>query len=174
MQMYHRFIFICFCVVWTDLWFSKNCSWMSQVSAYCLRPHKDAKIRKYWNWYHHWVGRLLLFLAAVNIVLGIQIGGAGNIWKVGYGVVLSVILVTVAVLSQMVQMKGWAFTLTARREFVSLRIHGIIHNWRPPCLLSFPGCEKLWVDLLQMSALKYNMDHSKGKAMAGGQKKSAL
>lgn len=79
---------------------------MYQVSAFCLRPNKDAKIRKYWNWYHHWVGRLTLFLAAVNIVLGIELGGAGIVWKVGYGVILSVTLVTVTALESRLQIKG--------------------------------------------------------------------
>ncbi|XP_077249619.1 cytochrome b561/ferric reductase transmembrane with DOMON related domain-containing protein [Tasmannia lanceolata] len=69
-----------------------------QVIAFFLRPQKDSKVRRYWNWYHHWVGRLALFLAAVNIVLGIQVGGAGNGWKAGYGFNLAVILITVFVL----------------------------------------------------------------------------
>jgi hypothetical protein len=33
-----------------------------------------------------WAGsRLVLFLAAVNIVVRIKVGGAGNSWKIGYG-----------------------------------------------------------------------------------------
>ncbi|KAJ4957155.1 hypothetical protein NE237_013938 [Protea cynaroides] len=27
-----------------------------QVMAFFIRPNKDSKIRKYWNWYHHWLG----------------------------------------------------------------------------------------------------------------------
>ncbi|XP_020099736.1 cytochrome b561 and DOMON domain-containing protein At3g61750-like isoform X1 [Ananas comosus] len=69
-----------------------------QVIAFFLRPDKESKIRKYWNWYHHWVGRLALFLAAVNIALGIQIGGAGDTWKAVYGILLAVILISVTVL----------------------------------------------------------------------------
>ncbi|OVA14694.1 Cytochrome b561 [Macleaya cordata] len=41
-----------------------------QVLAFFLQPNKDSKIRRYWNWYHHWVGRLLLILGAVNIIIG--------------------------------------------------------------------------------------------------------
>ncbi|MQM16701.1 hypothetical protein Taro_049660 [Colocasia esculenta] len=69
-----------------------------QVLAFFLRPHKDSKKRRYWNWYHHWVGRLALFLAAVNIVLGIRAGGAGTAWKVGFGVNLAIILTAITVL----------------------------------------------------------------------------
>ncbi|OAY82332.1 Cytochrome b561 and DOMON domain-containing protein [Ananas comosus] len=69
-----------------------------QIISFFVRPDKDSKIRKYWNWYHHWVGRLTLFLAAVNIVLGIHVGGAGMSWKVGYGINLAFLLVAVIVL----------------------------------------------------------------------------
>ncbi|ONK80366.1 uncharacterized protein A4U43_C01F16880 [Asparagus officinalis] len=72
-----------------------------QVTAFFIHPDKDSKIRKYWNWYHHWVGRLALFLASVNIVLGIQVGGAGNAWKVTYGINLALILITTSVLEIM-------------------------------------------------------------------------
>ncbi|WOK97237.1 cytochrome b561 and DOMON domain-containing protein [Canna indica] len=69
-----------------------------QVIAFFLRPDKGSKIRKYWNWQHHWTGRLAFFLAAINIALGIQVGEAGNSWKVGYGIILSCILIAVALL----------------------------------------------------------------------------
>ncbi|XP_073000581.1 cytochrome b561 and DOMON domain-containing protein At3g61750-like [Typha latifolia] len=72
-----------------------------QVIAFFIRPEKDCKLRKYWNWCHHWVGRLALFLAAVNIALGIQIGGANYSWKVVYGIILAVILITISVLEIM-------------------------------------------------------------------------
>lgn len=69
-----------------------------QILAFFLRPNKDAKTRKFWNWYHHWVGRFALFFGALNIVLGIQIGGAGSDWKIGYGFLLGIVIVTVIVL----------------------------------------------------------------------------
>ncbi|KAJ1284793.1 hypothetical protein BS78_03G232400 [Paspalum vaginatum] len=69
-----------------------------QILAIFLRPNKDSKYRKFWNWYHHWVGRLALFFAAINIVLGIKVGGAGNPWKIGYGFNLAVLLVTIITL----------------------------------------------------------------------------
>ncbi|XP_068314661.1 cytochrome b561 and DOMON domain-containing protein At3g61750-like [Pyrus communis] len=77
-----------------------------QILAFFLRPNKDAKnIRKYWNWYHHWLGRFALFFAAVNIVLGIKIGGEGNDWKIGYGFLLGVILVSVILLEVLARMR---------------------------------------------------------------------
>ncbi|KAK9279337.1 hypothetical protein L1049_013016 [Liquidambar formosana] len=76
-----------------------------QILAFFLRPNKDAKMRKFWNWYHHWFGRLALFFGALNIVLGIQIGGAGNDWKIGYGFLLGTILVAVIVLEALAYIK---------------------------------------------------------------------
>ncbi|KAG2625879.1 cytochrome b561 and DOMON domain-containing protein At3g61750-like [Panicum virgatum] len=72
-----------------------------QILAFFLRPNADSKYRKYWNWYHHWAGRLALFFASVNIVLGIHVGGADNSWKIGYGFNLAVILVAVVALEFM-------------------------------------------------------------------------
>ncbi|KAL5572106.1 hypothetical protein UlMin_021703 [Ulmus minor] len=69
-----------------------------QILAFFLRPNNEAKVRRYWNWYHHWFGRIALFFGAVNIVLGIQIGGAGNDWKIGYGFLLGIVLLSVIVL----------------------------------------------------------------------------
>ncbi|KAI5345805.1 PREDICTED: cytochrome [Prunus dulcis] len=76
-----------------------------QILAFFLRPNKDAKIRKYWNWYHHWLGRFAVFFAAVNILLGIKIGTAGNDWKIGYGFLLGVILLSVIVLEALARMR---------------------------------------------------------------------
>ncbi|GJN15169.1 hypothetical protein PR202_gb02062 [Eleusine coracana subsp. coracana] len=72
-----------------------------QILAFFLRPNTDSKYRKYWNWYHHWAGRLALFFASVNIVLGIHVGGGHDSWKIGYGFNLAVILVAVIALEFM-------------------------------------------------------------------------
>lgn len=87
-----------------------------QVIAFFLRPDIDSKIRKYWNWYHHWVGRLLLFFAAINIAFGIRVGDAGNSWKVGYGINLSVLLIAVIVLETMLWTK-WSKKTVAPPTF---------------------------------------------------------
>ncbi|KAG0578667.1 hypothetical protein M758_4G037300 [Ceratodon purpureus] len=69
-----------------------------QVLAVVLRPKKDAKVRKYWNWYHHWVGRLALFLAVINIFVGLKMGNAERDFKVGYISILAIELVAFVIL----------------------------------------------------------------------------
>ncbi|KAI4355235.1 hypothetical protein L6164_004028 [Bauhinia variegata] len=76
-----------------------------QILAFFLRPNKDSKIRKYWNWYHSWFGRLALFFAALNIVLGIQAAGAGSDWKIGHGFLVSLVIVAVIVLEVLAYLK---------------------------------------------------------------------
>ncbi|PKA45732.1 hypothetical protein AXF42_Ash011073 [Apostasia shenzhenica] len=72
-----------------------------QILAFFLRPDKEHKLRKFWNWYHWGIGRLTLFLAAVNIFVGIHVGDAGNSWKVGYGINLGVLLLTTIIFEYM-------------------------------------------------------------------------
>jgi len=56
------------------------------------RPRKESKVRKYWNLYHHNMGRILIILAVANIFYGIQLGKEGNGWNIGYGIVLAILL----------------------------------------------------------------------------------
>lgn len=88
-----------------------------QILAFFLRPNKDAKVRKFWNWYHHWMGRFALFFGALNIVLGIQIGGAGSDWKIGYGFLVGVVLVAVIVLEALAWMRRSEKTTTMDPSF---------------------------------------------------------
>ncbi|XP_010667098.2 cytochrome b561 and DOMON domain-containing protein At3g61750 isoform X2 [Beta vulgaris subsp. vulgaris] len=69
-----------------------------QVLAFFIRPGKESKMRRLWAAYHRWFGVITLFFGALNIVLGIQVGGAGSDWKIGYGFLLGFIIVTVIVL----------------------------------------------------------------------------
>ncbi|KVH94161.1 Carbohydrate-binding domain family 9-like protein [Cynara cardunculus var. scolymus] len=69
-----------------------------QVLAFMARPSIDAKTRKYWNWYHYIVGRLIITFAIVNIFYGIHLAKAGSSWNAGYGVVLGIFVITVLVL----------------------------------------------------------------------------
>lgn len=69
-----------------------------QVLAVVLRPKTDAKVRKYWNWYHAGVGRLALFLAVINIFLGLTMAKAENDFKVAYLVILSIEFLTFVIL----------------------------------------------------------------------------
>ncbi|XP_042001057.1 cytochrome b561 and DOMON domain-containing protein At3g61750-like [Salvia splendens] len=76
-----------------------------QVLAFFTRPNSDSKYRRYWNWYHNWVGRICLFFGAVNILLGIHIADAGQAWKIGYGFLLGFLLVTVIVLEALLRLR---------------------------------------------------------------------
>ncbi|KAI7747646.1 hypothetical protein M8C21_032539 [Ambrosia artemisiifolia] len=69
-----------------------------QVMAFFIRPEKDSKHRRYWNWYHHYVGRIALFFGCLNILLGIQLADAGSSWKIGYGFVIASVILTSIVL----------------------------------------------------------------------------
>ncbi|XP_006655123.1 cytochrome b561 and DOMON domain-containing protein At3g61750-like [Oryza brachyantha] len=65
-----------------------------QVIAFFIHPDKDSQVRKCWNQCHHWLGRLCIFLAAINTVLGIESSDTNISWKVGYGAVISVLLIS--------------------------------------------------------------------------------
>ncbi|XP_057772660.1 cytochrome b561 and DOMON domain-containing protein At3g07570 [Salvia miltiorrhiza] len=64
-----------------------------QVLALLIRPEKASKIRKYWNWYHFSVGRVLVFLAAVNVFYGIHLGKPGSSWNAGFAAVLVILFI---------------------------------------------------------------------------------
>ncbi|KAL2893233.1 hypothetical protein RDABS01_009142 [Bienertia sinuspersici] len=69
-----------------------------QVLAFFIRPDKESKIRRLWAAYHRWFGVITLFFGALNIVVGIQVGGASSAWKIGYGFLLGTTIVTAIVL----------------------------------------------------------------------------
>uniref|UniRef100_F6I1X2 Cytochrome b561 and DOMON domain-containing protein n=1 Tax=Vitis vinifera TaxID=29760 RepID=F6I1X2_VITVI len=75
-----------------------------QVTAFLARPDKVSKVRKYWNWYHHGVGKVLIALAVVNVFYGIHLGNAGNGWNAGFGVVLASLLIVAIV----AEFRKWA------------------------------------------------------------------
>ncbi|RID80983.1 hypothetical protein BRARA_A03602 [Brassica rapa] len=62
-----------------------------QVLALLARPDKESKYRKYWNWYHHNIGRALIILAISNIFYGIHLAKAGSSWNAGYGSAVGVL-----------------------------------------------------------------------------------
>ncbi|XP_058199786.1 cytochrome b561 and DOMON domain-containing protein At3g07570-like [Rhododendron vialii] len=69
-----------------------------QMMAVLARPDKASKHRKYWNWYHHNAGRLLILFAVGNVFYGIHLGLAGRGWDVGYGIVLVGLFIIAVVL----------------------------------------------------------------------------
>ncbi|XP_059305087.1 cytochrome b561 and DOMON domain-containing protein At3g07570-like [Lycium ferocissimum] len=76
-----------------------------QVIAFLARPGKESKVRKYWNWYHYTLGRVLILLAAGNIFYGIHLGDAGTAWNVGFAVTLIVFFITAVILEIRMWMK---------------------------------------------------------------------
>jgi len=60
-----------------------------QVMAILARPNKESKVRKYWNWYHYTVGRILIIFAISNVFYGIHLGEKGTGWRAGYAVAIS-------------------------------------------------------------------------------------
>lgn len=72
-----------------------------QVIAFFLHPNKDSQVRKCWNQYHHWLGRICIFLAAINIVLGIELSDTNISWKVIYGAIISVMIISTTFLEVM-------------------------------------------------------------------------
>ncbi|KAK4723708.1 hypothetical protein R3W88_026487 [Solanum pinnatisectum] len=76
-----------------------------QVLAFFLRPDRDSKYRKCWNLYHGWVGRIALFFAAINIVLGMHYASVGEGWKIGYGFLLGTIMLVCIVLETLLRLK---------------------------------------------------------------------
>uniref|UniRef100_A0A0E0PJC6 Cytochrome b561 and DOMON domain-containing protein n=2 Tax=Oryza rufipogon TaxID=4529 RepID=A0A0E0PJC6_ORYRU len=72
-----------------------------QVIAFFLHPNKDSQVRKCWNQYHHWLGRICIFLAAINIILGIELSDTNISWKVIYGAIISVMIISTTFLEVM-------------------------------------------------------------------------
>lgn len=70
----------------------------SQVMAFFVRPGKESKIRRLWAAYHRWFGVITLFFGALNIMLGMQVGGVDSSWKIGYGFILGSVIVTTVIL----------------------------------------------------------------------------
>ncbi|ONH92621.1 hypothetical protein PRUPE_8G184600 [Prunus persica] len=68
-----------------------------QVMALLVRPEKESKARKYWNWYHQGVGRILIIFAIANVFYGIHLGEKGKAWNAGYGAVLAILVVTAVI-----------------------------------------------------------------------------
>ncbi|KAG7533444.1 Cytochrome b561/ferric reductase transmembrane, partial [Arabidopsis thaliana x Arabidopsis arenosa] len=62
-----------------------------QILALKARPDKNHKYRKYWNWYHHTVGYVVIVLSVYNIYKGLAILQPGSSWKIAYSTIIGVI-----------------------------------------------------------------------------------
>ena len=67
-----------------------------QVMAILARPDKTSKVRRFWNWYHHNIGRATILLAIGNIFLGLSIAQEISAYIVSYGVFVAVWVVAIA------------------------------------------------------------------------------
>ncbi|KAJ1271708.1 hypothetical protein BS78_06G146800 [Paspalum vaginatum] len=67
-----------------------------QVMAILARPDKTSKVRRFWNWYHHNIGRAAILLAMGNVFLGLSIAQEISAYIVSYGVFVAVWVVAVA------------------------------------------------------------------------------
>ncbi|XP_052211162.1 cytochrome b561 and DOMON domain-containing protein At3g07570 [Diospyros lotus] len=76
-----------------------------QVTAMLARPNKTSEYRKYWNWYHFTIGRLVIIFAMVNIFYGIDLANGGAGWNGGYAGVLVLLFIVATILEIKIWMK---------------------------------------------------------------------
>ncbi|XP_020207531.1 cytochrome b561 and DOMON domain-containing protein At3g07570 [Cajanus cajan] len=93
-----------------------------QVLAIVLRPGKESKIRKYWNWYHHNVGRILIIFGVLNTFYGLHLGGEGSKSFITYGVTIAVLFIITVVL----EIRMW---IIARKETRSKDTSSFTNPW---------------------------------------------
>ncbi|TVU36200.1 hypothetical protein EJB05_18123, partial [Eragrostis curvula] len=60
-----------------------------RLMALLARPAKETKARRYWNWYHHNVGRA----AVVNVFYGLKLASERQEWSYVYGIIVGVFAV---------------------------------------------------------------------------------
>lgn len=70
----------------------------------------------YWNWYHHLVGSLAIFLAIVNIFVGLNMAHSEQSFRVGT-VTLLAILVAAFIILEIVQC--WRLSRQRRTQQIS-------------------------------------------------------
>lgn len=71
-----------------------------QLTALLARPAKETKARRYWNWYHHGVGRAAVVLGVANVLYGLSLASERQEWSYVYGILVGVFLVVCLVLEE--------------------------------------------------------------------------
>ncbi|RLN05022.1 hypothetical protein C2845_PM13G16020 [Panicum miliaceum] len=71
-----------------------------QAMALLARPAKETKARRYWNWYHHNVGRAAVALGVANIFYGLSLASERQEWSYVYGVFVGIFAVVFLVLEE--------------------------------------------------------------------------
>ncbi|KAF3782775.1 Cytochrome b561 and DOMON domain-containing protein [Nymphaea thermarum] len=62
-----------------------------RATSLLIRPGKTSKLRKYWNWYHHWVGSIALLIGFINVFYGVKAAREPKSWYEYLGIVLAVL-----------------------------------------------------------------------------------
>jgi hypothetical protein len=86
--------------------------------VFLARLDKSLKVRKYWNWYHYSVGRILIIFVVANVFYGIHLGEKGREWNGGYEVVLAILFVIALIL----EVRMWM------RKLISYTDREILHG----------------------------------------------
>ena len=71
-----------------------------QATALLARPAKETKARRYWNWYHHNVGRAAVALGVANIFYGLSLANERQEWSYVYGIFVGIFAVVFLVLEE--------------------------------------------------------------------------
>ncbi|CAE6076738.1 unnamed protein product [Arabidopsis arenosa] len=75
-----------------------------EILALKARLDKNHKYRKYWNWYHHTVGYIVIVLSIYNIYKGLSILQPGSGWKIAYTTIICCIA-AFAIVMEILQFK---------------------------------------------------------------------
>ncbi|CAL4960001.1 unnamed protein product [Urochloa decumbens] len=71
-----------------------------QAMALLARPAVETKPRRYWNWYHHGVGRVAVALGVANVFYGFSLANERQEWSYVYGVFVGIFAVVYLVLEE--------------------------------------------------------------------------
>jgi hypothetical protein len=71
-----------------------------QATALLARPAKETKARRYWNWFHHGVGRAAIVLGVANVLYGLSLASERQEWSYVYGIIVGVFAVVCLVLEE--------------------------------------------------------------------------
>lgn len=88
--------------------------------ALLLRPNKHHKLRRYWNFYHHGVGYIVIILAIINIFRGFDILKPNKNWKIAYTSLLCVLGAFAVVL----EIVTWIIVLRRKKSEKSTMVLG--------------------------------------------------
>ncbi|KAM0940106.1 putative cytochrome b561/ferric reductase transmembrane [Dioscorea sansibarensis] len=71
--------------------------------ALVVRPEKSSKVRRYWNWYHWYVGRAAIACAIGNIFLGLSLAHEAKSFTIAYVIFLAVLVLV----SLLMEIRMW-------------------------------------------------------------------